>query len=78
MPDKADHNYIKNVYQVAIDKFLEEMNLIDGLYGTYVKITHMDHTTRPLQVHGMTSKLIRRVREIEIDEIVLDGIMRAE
>lgn len=74
MPDKADHNYIKNVYQVAIDKFLKEMNLIDELYGTYAKISHMDRTTRPLQVHGMTSKLIRRVREIEIDEIVLDGI----
>lgn len=71
MPDKTDHNYIKNVYQVAIDKFLEEMDLIDGLYGTYAKIDYKDEKSRPMMVDGINMTKVPYVRRVEIDDIIL-------
>lgn len=69
MSVQTDHNHIKNVYQVTIDKFLEEMNLIDGLYGTYAKIDYKDEKSRPMMVDGINMTKVPYVRRVEIDEI---------
>ena len=71
MSVQTDHNYIKNVYQVIIDKFLEEMNLIDGLYGTYAKIDYKDEKSRPMMVDGINMTKVPYVRRVEIDEIIM-------
>ena len=66
-------NELRGAYQVAIDKFANEMARIDHAANTYAKIRYEDERIRPLRMHGELTKPNRYSREIEIDEIILSG-----
>ncbi len=75
--NKQAHNKkigeLRDAYQVAIDKFANEMARIDRAANTYAKIRYEDERIRPMRVHGETTKPNGYSREIEIDEIILSG-----